>query len=414
MTISAATQRCHGDWLLSNVKFLYNAVRFTSGTKWYGDKPKLNIEIVEKEFSMKFIVNARDFSCFRYLHILIVFFTISAFGQVGYLASPIQTISLNWKKLEGHTVLMPTPYGDESRNINFCYGFSAATLINQMRYVKSPQNYQPISLLDLSTNGLGMGIIEMGMGENMEPKPVFDDLGNFYRVLIYGSLKRRVALESCLPFDRLNILKSSNPKRSDDFKNFLLTLASSFSNDPNITMDRSSAADKILTLEPKLGLSKMEIEDKLTKAKVQSFEDLLSLMAKILVPDNCIKERVEIPEYTVTQIKLNSLNRPHISKYFIDILNRNRPLSWAFCINSACDQQHVLLVTGWRKICGSESNECRLQFLLRDSGTQVFVTAGDYWVDESAIHKKMDVMLGNYEVLKSKNMLPDMIANLDY
>ncbi|HPI41271.1 MAG TPA: hypothetical protein PLJ21_10745 [Pseudobdellovibrionaceae bacterium] len=363
---------------------------------------------------MKFIFNVSEFSCFRYLGILVVFFTISVFGQVNYLASPIQKLSLDWKKLEGHSTPMPTPYSEESQNINFCYGFSAATLINQMLYVKKAEAYQPISLLDLSTNGLGMGIIEMGLGENMEPKPVFDDLGNFYRVLIYGSLKRRVALESCLPFDRLNILKSSNPKRTDDIKNFLQLLASPFSNDPSITMDISSAADKILTLEPKLGLSKMDIEDKLAKAKVQSFDDLLSLMAKILVPNNCIKERVEIPEYTVTQIKLNFLNRPHISKYFMDILNRNRPLSWAFCINSVCDQQHVLLIAGWRKICGIDSNECRLQFLLRDSGTQVFATAGDYWVDESVIHKKMDVMLGNYEELKSKNMLPDMIANLEY
>ncbi len=351
---------------------------------------------------------------FKSICVLTIFVSLSAFGQKAYLASPTQNLSGDWVKAEGHAVEMPKSYSNESQDISFCYGFSAASLINQMLFLKNSQSYEPISMLDLSVNGLGMGVAEMLMGESMEPKPTFDDLGNFYRVLIYGKLKKQVAHESCMPFDRLNFLKSSNPKRSDSFQNFSLSLALPFSIDPTKIISKSSAADQILTLEPKLGLTKTEVEEILSNAKVQSFEDVLSLMAKMVVPKKCVNERVKIPEFNVAQIKVNSSNRSLISNYFIETLNRNRPLSWAFCINLNCDQQHVLLITGWRKICKDSSKECHLQFLLRDSGTQVFNSPGDFWVNEIEIHKKIDIMLGNYEMLKSKNILPDMIANLEY
>ena len=68
-----------------------------------------------------------------------------------------------------------------------------------------------------------------------------------------------------------------------------------------------------------------------------------------------------------------------------------------------------------KSICRDPNDEMFIPTALAGKvGTQAFGKPGDYWVDESGIHKKVDIMLANYEVLKSKNMLPDMIANLEY
>ncbi len=95
-----------------------------------------------------------------------------------------------------------------------------------------------------------------------------------------------------------------------------------------------------------------------------------------------------------------------------EALNKNRALGWEFCINASCDQQHVLVVSGWRKIC--HANNCREQFLLRDSGGQVATNSGDYWVDDLDILKKVDLMLGQYEALSAKGMLPNLVMNLEF
>lgn len=340
-----------------------------------------------------------------------IFVSASAWGKT-YLASPVQTTNAGWNQVEGYNVIMPPTYSMESQDISFCYGFAAATLINQMLYTTNPSHYQPISMLDLAINGLGMGLEDIALGENMHPTPQLNDFGNAYRVLVYGTLKKSIASEACMPFDRLNLLKSSNPKRSDDFKSFMMALVPAFSKKPEIKLSTNQVAETLLLLEPQLGNSKEMLEEILNQSKVESFEDLTSVMGKILIPSACKSQRLQIPSAQVAHFKIVPENRTQFLPSLKAILNQGRPLAWEFCINSSCDQQHVLVVSAWRKICKADA--CREQFLLRDSGDQVAPTPGDYWVDGADMVIKKDVMLNQYQSLLSKDMVPNMIMNLEY
>lgn len=338
-----------------------------------------------------------------------------ALGQTEHLKSAYQEPPAGWSIVENHLVPMPEPYSDESRDISFCYGFSIATLINQMLYKMHGPSYQPVSMLDLSVHGTGMTISDLDNEEQMQPTPSFNDLGNPYRVSVYASLKKQVAAESCAPFDRLNILRSSNPTRSEDFKKLVMTLASPYIDQAQQTsVDFSKIAAQVLAMEPQLNASPSEIENLLRTSKVDSSESLMSLLGKIVVPQKCIENRIQLPAFQVAYVKFNPSNINTFKDYLIRTLNRDRPLDWGFCISQDCQAQHSLVISGWRKVCSNTAMNCFYQFLLRDSGDQVAEEPGDYWVDLSTMERKQSIMIKNYNSLVERGMAPNMVTNLEY
>jgi len=340
----------------------------------------------------------------------------SSAAALAFILLGLSSLALSAETI-GHVVTMPPPYSSESREISFCYAFAAATLIDQMLFESnhSSSKYEPVSMLDLAVNGMGMTEADISHGREMKTRPTFDDLGNKYRVLIYAKLKQQLAKESCAPFQRLKILRSSNPSRDADFKALANPIAAyNKKRKQNLPVDESVVADQILAWDPNLNIAKSQIQTSLKNNPMASYNDFLSFLASIVVPDNCHNSGVSLPNFEVAMVKVDSNNRFQIPAYLISTLNRDRPLIWEFCLNDTCTTRHVLVIFGWRNACDQDKKICQFQFLLRDSGREITDHPGDTWVNESFISRKLDLMFKNYESLAAKNIIPILILNLEY
>lgn len=354
---------------------------------------------------------------FRTFTVVSVFWLHSSLAHSNYLESPNQDIPLAWETNQKHIILMPGHYSEESRDINFCYAFTGATLINQMLYtINQPERFKPVSVMDLAVFGLGLGLEHLSLGEGIQTRPIFDDLGNEYRTLIYASLKKKLALEVCAPFDRLKILQSSNPKRDEDLMEFISILKAVFSEkESDSMMSFKKGSEQILSWEPRLGSLPVQIERALAENSFSLMEDVQRILGQVVVPDQCHKQGINLPSFEVTVAKFDPSNKNDVIPHIIRTIERDRPVSFPFCIDeTTCKTQHVLVIFGWREICNSTSQNCQKQFLMRDSGIQVSERPGDYWVDESMITHKIEVVTNMFSELSSKEMAPNRILNLEY